>query len=247
MGIENLLVCLSGGAPNTDPTLSTGGVRSTAAVLYQSATILSAIPGVAAFNAAGNTLGTGTLVYSFNGKTITWTPPGETIPGAAISIGSTGRYLIRGSGVTNGYVIIDVTSASLSSAVNYSSAVTIANLSALMLPAVAKDTAYTGATEYFLYYLYNNSAASIKSAAVQVQVDTPGADTLSIAIISAKNTTELQAAAAGHSYSAVGVSVTMGDILTTDYWGFWIKRVTPALTVDGVTNNTFKLRITALT
>lgn len=247
MGTENLLVNLSGGAANADPALSTGGVKSSVVVLSQSATIISSIPGVTAYNASGNSTGSGTLTYSYIGKTITWTPPGQTIPGSVVSIGSTGRYLIRGSGVTNGYVIIDVVSGSLSSSFDYVSSVTIASLTALMLPAVGKDTAYAGGNEYFLYYLLNNGATTIKSVAIQVQTDTPGLDTLSMAVIATKNTTELQAAASGHTYSAAGVDVAMGDMLTTDYWGFWIKRTTPALTVDGVTNNTFKLRVTALT
>lgn len=247
MGLESLVVNLSGGAANADPALSTGGAKSSTAVLFQSAAVTSAIPGVTVSNAAGNTVGSGTLAYSHVGKTITWTPPGNSVPGAAVSIGSNGTYLIRGAGVTNGYVITTVVSASLSSATDYSTAVTIADQSALFLPPVAKDTAYAGATEYFLYYLDNTGATTIKSAKIQVQVDTPGVDTLSIAAIATKNTTELLAAASGHTYSTIGVDVTMGDLLTTDYWGFWIKRVTPALTVDGVTNDTFKLRVTALT
>lgn len=247
MGIEDLQVKLSGGAANTDPAASTGGAKSSTEVISQTAVVVSSIPGITSHSAAGNLAGSGTLAYSHVGKTLTWTPPGETIPGAAVSVGSNGRYLIRGSGVTNGYVIVDSVSASLSSVTSYSTAVTVASTVAAFLPAVAKDTAYAGATEYFLYYLDNVSADTVKSAAIQVQVDTPGVDTLSIAVISAKNTTEIQADAAAHSYSAVGVSVSMGDLLTTDYWGFWIKRVTPALTVDGVVANTFKLRVTALT
>lgn len=247
MGLESLVVNLSGGAANADPALSTGGVKSSTAVLFQSATLGTAIPGVTASNAAGNALGSGTLAYSYVGKTLTWTPPGESISGPAVTINANGTYLIRGSGLTNGYVIVTVVSASLSNALNYSSLTTIANQIALFLPAVSKDTAYAGAAEYFLYYLNNTGATTIKATKIQVQVDTPGLDTLSVSVISAKNTTELQAAAAAHSYSAVGVDVTMGDLLTTDYWGFWIKRVTPALTIDGVVANTFKLRVTALT
>jgi hypothetical protein len=164
-----------------------------------------------------------------------------------VSINANGTYLIRGSGTTNGYVIVTVVSASLSSVTNFSSAVTVTNQDALFLPPVDKNTALAGATQYYLYYLKNTGAATVKTTKIQLQTDTPGLDTLSIAIISAKNTTELQAAAAGHTYSGVGVDITIADLLTTEYWGFWIKRVIPAATVDGVTANTFKLRVTALT
>lgn len=248
MGIESLTVNLSGGAANTDPTLSSGGAKSTTVVLSQSASIASAIPGITISNAAGNLPGSGTLAYTFNGRTITWTPPGDTLPGPAVTLGSNGTYLARGSsGINSGYVIITVVSASLSSAMNYSSAAVIADQAALFLPVVAKDVAYAGATEYFLYYLSNTGATALAAAAIQVQVDTNGPDTLSIAVISAKNTTELLAAAAAHTYSPTGINVAMGNLSPADYWGFWIKRVTPALTVDSVAANTFKLRITALT
>lgn len=247
MGFESLQVKLSGGAANADPATSTGGVKSSVAVLSQSAVIVSAIPGVTAIDAAGNAVGAGTLAYAYLGKTLSWKAPGDSIAGAVVSVGSTGRYLIRGANPTSGYVIVDIVSSSLSSALNYSSVVNVANQDTLFLPAVSKDTAYAGATEYFLYYFDNTGASTIKTLAAMIETDTPGVDTLSLAVISAKNTTELQAAASGHTYSAVGVSVAMGDLNTTDYWGFWIKRVTPALTVDGVTANTFKLRMTALT
>lgn len=245
MGIENLQVKLSGGATNTDPAASTGGVKSSTAVLSQTATF-TAIAGITFVDAAGNTAGTGTLAYLAVAKTLTWTPPGGTI-GPAVYINANGRYLVRGGTETSGYLVVDVVSASLPASTDYSRTVTIANQAALFLPAVDKDTAFTGATDYHLFYLDNIGATTIKSVEVQVEVDTPGVDTLSLAVIATKNTTELLAAASGHSYSAVGVDVAMGDLLTTDYWGFWIKRVTPSGTVDGVTSNTFKIRVTSLT
>lgn len=247
MGLESLSTKLSGGATNTDPAASTGGVKSSTSVLFQSGTMSVSIPGVTFIDASGNAVGVGTMLYTASGKTLSWTPPGDSIPGTEVSIGSNGTYLIRGAGIDSGYVIVTVVSASLSSVSNYSSSVTIANRSSLFLPSVPKETAYAGATEYFLYYLENAGAAVIKSVEIQVQVDTPALDTLSIAVITAKNTTELQADAPGHSYSSVGTYVPTGDLSAGDYWGFWIKRVTPALTVDGVVNNTFKLRISALT
>lgn len=247
MGVESLKVKLSGGAANSDPTLSTGGVKSSTVVLMQSTSSGTTIPGITLGDAAGNTIGNGTLAYTAASKTVTWLPPGETIPGTPVGINANGTYLIRGNGLSAPHILITVVSASLSGATNYSAVVAVANQVALFLPAVSKDTALAGATEYYLYYLDNIGATTIKSAAIQVMTDTPGLDTLSIAVIATKNTTELQAAASGHTYSAVGIDVAMGDLLTTDYWGFWVKRVIPAATVDGVVANTFKLKITSLT
>ena len=246
MGIADLELHLSGGAGNTDPAASTGGDKATLAVLSQTAT-LTAIPGVTVVDAAGNTVGSGTLAYAYTPlKTLTYTPPGG-VAGAAVNIGTTGTYRIQGSGTDSGYVIVDVVSTSLSTGTAYSRTATIANQTALFLPAVDKDTAFAGATQYFLYYLDNTGATTIKSVQVQVQTDTPGLDTLSISSIATKNTTELQAAASGHTYSAVGVNVTLGDLLTTDWWGVWIKRVIPGGLTDGVTANSFRIKVTSLT
>lgn len=244
MGLESLKITLSGGAANADPALSTGGVKSSVVVLSQTAAT-TAIPGIVFDDAAGNAVGSGTFGYIAATKLAYWVPPSGTV-GPAVSVVSSGTYVVRGAGVDGGHVTITVTSGALS-AIDHIQTVTIADQAALLLPAVSKDTAYAGATEYFLFYIANTGATTIKTVAPMISVDTNGLDTLSISAISAKNTAELQAAASGHTYSAVGVAVTMGDLLTTDYWGFWIKRVIPALTVDSVTANRFQLKITALT
>jgi hypothetical protein len=247
MGIESLLVNLSGGAANADPAVSTGGVMSSVSVVFQTVALSLAIPGVTVLNAGGNALGAGTLAYSFSGKVLAWTPPGQLVSGAAVSINANGLYLVRGANPTDGYVIVSVTSSLLSAGSNYSATATVANAVAAMLPPVTKDTALAGATEYFLLYLRNTGASTIKAVSIGLQVDTQGADTLSISSIATKNTTELQAAAAGHAYTPLGGTVALGDMLTTDYWGFWVKRVTPASSTNGITNNTFKLLVSALT
>lgn len=246
MGIESFALRLSGGAGNTNPAASTGGAKSTLEVLYQLATPASGISGVIVHNAAGNIVGTGTLTYNHIDKTLAWTPPGGTI-GIPVNINANGTYLIRGPNPTDGYVIVTVTSASLSATTDYAVSTTIANDIGLFLPAVSKDTALAGATEYYLFYLENTGATTVKTVSVQIQTDTPGADTLSISIVPTVNTTELLAAAAGHAYSAVGVELAMGGLNAADYWGFWIRRITPAATINGVTNNTFRLLIKALT
>jgi len=250
MGTELLKVRLSGGAANANLALSIGGVKSSVAVLSQSAALGTSIPGVTVVDAAGNPIGFGTLTYTAVGKTLKWTPPTGAI-GVAVSVGSNGTYLIRGANTTDGYIIVSVVSASLSSVTNYTATVTIANQVALFLPPVDKDVAYTGATEYYCFYLDNAGATTIKAVKAQVQTDTPGLDTLSLGRITTINTqgTDDANADTGHgvTFNAVGVDAVMGDIAAGSYWGIWIKRVTPALTVDGVIANTFKIKISSLT
>ena len=250
MGVELLKLRLSGGASNTDLSLSIGGVKSSTAVLSQSASLGTLIPGVTIVDTAGNPTGNGTLTYTAAGKTIKWTPPTGAI-GQAVSIGSNGTYLIRGANTTDGYVIISVVSASLSSVYNYTSSVTVANQNELFLPAVDKVTAYTGATQYYCFYLDNAGTDIIRAVKAQVMVDTQGLDTLSLGRITTKNTqgTNDNDANTGHgvTFNAVGVDAVLGDLSAGDYWGIWIKRVIPALTVDGVIANTFKIKISSLT
>lgn len=245
MGVETLKVKLSGGSANADPALSTGGAMSSTVVLSQVATFVP-IAGITVVDAAGNAVGTGTLTYTAASKTLTWAPPGD-IAGIAASIGANGTYLVRGANLTSGYLVVSVVSANLPASTNYTRAVTITNQSALFLPAVSKDTAFAGATQYFLYYLDNTGISTIKSISVMIAADTPGLDTLSIAAIPTKNTIESAAAAAGHTYSLPGNNVAMGDLLAGDFWGFWIKREIPSGTINGVTSNTFKLQFTTLT
>lgn len=250
MGIELLRIKLSGGAANSDPALSLGGAKSSVAVLSQSAVAATPISGITLADAAGNTLGSGTLTYTAVGKTAQWTPPGGAI-GLPVSIGANGTYLLRGANTTDGYVIITVISASLSSVTNATTAVAITNQSTLFLPAVDKDTALAGATQYYCFYLQNDGATTIKSAKAQVQIDTPGLDTLSLGVVTTVNTlgTNDGSATTGHgvAFNAVGVDAVMGDLTAGDYWGVWVKRVVPAATVDAVVANTFQIRITSLT
>jgi len=244
MGVESLVVNLSGGATNTTPAASTGGGPSTMSVLSQTATFIS-IPGITVVDAAGNAAGTGLLEYFSATKEARYTPPGGTV-GPLTFIGSTGVYLVRGGGEFAGYLKLSVVF-SLLPTVDYSRNVTITNNDALFLPPVDKATALAGATQYFLFYLTNTGAATITSAAIKLAQDTTGQDTLSIAIVPTKNTQEAQIDAPGHTYSAVGVSIPMGDLLAGDYWGFWVKRVVPTGLVDGVTANTFRIQVTSLT
>ena len=253
MGLESLKTKLSGGASNSDVSLSVGGVMSSTIVLSQSATLTAEIPGVVVTDAAGNTDGTGTLTYTALGKTLKWTEPGTAIPGTAVSIGSNGVYVIRGNGLTAGYVVVTVTSSQLSSVTSYAPSVTVATQNELMLPAVDKDTAYAGATEYYCYYLHNtHGSESILGVQLRLATDTPGVDTLSVGRLTNKNANGTldgvaDTGATWMTYQLAGVDLTLGDLLFGDRWGFWVKRVIPSLTVDGVSSNTFKLRVTALT
>jgi hypothetical protein len=253
MGIETLALKLSGGASNTNPLLSYGGVISSTAVLSQTVSGATSIPGVTLVDGAGNAVtATGTLAYTASSRTLAWLEPGATLYGAPVNVNANGTYLIRGNGSSAGYVLVTVVSASLSSVTNYSSTVTIANRLNLVFDDVDKTAAYAGQTDYRCIYIKNDGAAAVAAVAVTLDVDTPGVDTLSVGkVAAAVNTTETApadrfTAPSSVTFSGVGVAVAIGTIPSGQYWGFWIRRVVSAATVDGTVADTFRIKLTAL-
>jgi len=240
-----------------------GGTMAATQVLSQTLTPSGSIPGITLFDAAGNALGTGTLDYVGATRSIRYKAPGESAYGEAVSLTTTRKYVVRGTSASSGYVVIDVTYAGLSSVTDYNITVTIANQVQLFLPDITKEEAYTGfAGEYHGFYLYNANTGTegVKSLQVQVEVDTPGLDTLSVALDTnaASNGTaptgdmgtivnKTTAPTISGSWMPAGANTTAFDLQAGYRRGFWIRRVVPALTVDGTVANTFRLKLTSLT
>ena len=251
MGIEQLEIRLSGGASNTNPTTSYGGAMSTVSgglVLSQSVTLSASIPGVDILDAAGNATGAGTLYYVAASKTLAWQEASAVSSGTPVDIGTAGTYLIRGLGTTGGYIVIEVTnSVNLSISTNYSPTATIANQQEKIFDDVSKDEAYAGLTDYRCLYVKNASASTATNVQIILEQDAPGVDSLTIrGPAAAVNTAETSnIAGPGGTFYGFNVPVTIGNIPAGQYWGFWIKREVPALTVDGFVADSFKIKLTA--
>lgn len=243
MGIETLRVQFSGGASNADPVLSEGGVISSVDVKSQSVS-MAALGGITIADAAGNPEGVGLLKFYPSTSTVTWTPPGSLVAGDPVSLPADGTYLVRGAGSTAGYVIITVVFLSLPPSGTWSMAATVATLPGGFLPAVDKDASYLGTTQYFLYYVKNTGAATIRGVTVTLPSYPTMPDVLSIALAAAVNTQEVQGDAAAKTYLPL---LTIGDLAAGDYYGLWVKRLVPFDTVTPITARSLSLTINALT
>lgn len=251
MGIEKLEIRLSGGASNTDPTLSYGGAMSTVSgglVLSQSVTLSSSIPGVTIVDAAGNSVGTGTLYYVAAGRLLSWQAPGAAFAGTPVDIASTGTYVIRGLGTDGGYVVVSVVSGSLNTVTDFSPTATVVTQTQKVFDDVSKDEAFAGLTDYRCLYIRNTDATNAGDVEITLITDAPGVDSIAIrGPAAAVNTAETSnISGPGGTFYPVNTPVVIGNIPAGQYWGFWIRRTVPVSTVDGYVNDSFRIKITAL-
>ena len=250
---------LSGGAGNTDPNLSLGGVISTTRFDSQTATGVT-IAGVTVDDAAENAVGSGTLAYTVAGQTLTWTPPGGAA-GAAVPVGTNGTYMIRGGGVTAGYLRVTVAAASLPAG-DVSNTVTIANRDNNLFDDVSKAQALAGDVNYRCVYLKNTHASDTATGvAVWINQDSLGADTISIGADPAgigngtstgvATTIVNEATApAGVTFSqplSEGAALALGNFTFGTGIAIWIKRDVPAGTLVATADDTSLFRFTFLT
>ena len=143
---------LSGGASNTDPSRSLGGVMSSERVLHQSASAATNVTGVTMDDAMGNTTGNGTLAYVNSTGALTWAASGETA-GAAVIPAEDGRYALKSSG--GGWLFITVTFASLPGSDQTDNNIAIAQIANEVWDNISKLESYNGDTEHRVLYLYN--------------------------------------------------------------------------------------------
>lgn len=253
--LSDLAIRLSGGASNTDPAAALGGVMSTVAggiVDSQTASAPTTLTGVVIDDAAGNTLGDGTLAFNSTNTTLTWTPPSGFV-GSAVDVSSNGTYAIQGAS-NSGYVVVTVTASSLPGS-DITNTITITANDNNLFDDVAKADALAGDTEYRCVYLENTHGTdSVIATKVWIDTNTPGQDVIAIALDPAgKNGTattigDEDTAPAGVDFSAVNPideasALSMGDLAAGDQYPFWIRRTVPANTTTTTTGNTFRLAI----
>jgi len=257
---------LSGGAANSNPVLSTGGIISSTQVLSQLATaVTTTISGVTLGDASGNTLGTGTLTftYSATAPTLQWTPPSGSI-GTAVNVASNGTYALQG-GNNGGVLIVTVVSASLPGS-NKTDTITITAQDQKIFDDLTKAQSKDGRIEFRCLYLKNTGTVATTDDKVDVEIwiesNTPGDDVISIGLATQApsdgatgvagtnypaDTGSETGTPAGVTFSsptsaapltAFNLSSTAG---TTYAKGLWIKREVPAGTYTQTLNNTFRI------
>lgn len=253
--LHDLQLRLSGGASNTSQALALGGAMSTVAgglVLSQTASAPTTITGVTIDDAAGNSVGTGTLTYTVSGavKSLRWTPPGGTA-GTAVDVAAGGTFAIQG-GNNGGYLKVTVAAGSLSGS-SLTNTITIANQTNKMFDDVSKAESLAGDTEYRGFYVKNNHGTdTLVGVKLWIGTNTPGQDTIDIALDpaglngTAVTIVDESTAPAGVNFDAANPvdeasSLSIGDLAPGEYYPFWIKRVVPANTTEAKTDNSFRL------
>jgi hypothetical protein len=259
---------LSGGATgtgNTDTTKSTGGVITTTQILSQLATaVTTTITGVTLGDAAGNTLGNGTLTYTYSATapTLRWTPY-QGASGTAVDVSVNGTYAIQGAN-NGGILVVTVVSASLPGS-SKSDTITITAQSAKIFDDVTKAQSHAGLTEYRCIYLKNTGTVATTDDKIDIEIyidsNTTGDDVISIGLATqapgtgtgvsgtdypADTLTEagvpagvtFSAPTSAAPLTAFNLSSTAGTTFTK---ALWIKREVPAGTYTETLGNTFRL------
>lgn len=240
INMADMEVRLSGGASNTDPNASLGGVISSERVLSQSASAPTNVTGVVIDYANGNATGNGTLAFINATTTLTWTPNGGTV-GTAVDVSTDGKYVIADS-TGNQQLHVTVTAASLPGTDQSDADINIANIANETFDDIAKQDSLDGDTEYRCVYVKNTHATdSMLNATIWINSDASGADSLKIgadpAGVGDGSTTGVATTIANEDTAPAGVTFTapvsqgtginLGTLAAGQSAAFWIERTVP--------------------
>lgn len=245
---------LSGGAANTDPDASLGGIMSSERIYSKSATGISNITGVVIDDAPGSANGAGTLAYTASTKSFVWTPNGGTA-GASTAVTEDCRIAVPGS---TGWLFLTVDFSELPAG-NQSDTITVSALSNELFDDIAKAESYDGDTEYRCFYVCNgHDADPFIGAKIYIGSDASGADALSIGLDLAGtgngSTTGVADTIADENTapdpvvtfsapSAIGSALNIRQLDAGEARAVWIKRVVPAQTLTSTPNDISQLVI----
>lgn len=245
---------LSGGASNSDPTTSLGGLMSSQTLASFDVTGISAITGVTVLDAPntvpiGLDLGplTAALAYDAGTTSLTYTGPYTTSgPGDAMNVGTNGRYVLVSGGVEGELLHVDVTAASLPVA-NQTDTLSIADPALQLFADVSSADAAAGATHYRCVYLYNahptdsftNVQVWATGAVHSVGLDLAGAGDGASTGVADTVADEDTAPDPTVTFLSDTTPAVIGTLAAGEAHAVWVKRVIPsatlAVTFDAVT------------
>lgn len=245
---------LSGGAINTDPDASLGGIMSATRIYSKSATGISNITGVTIDDAPGSANGAGTLAYTASTKAFTWAPNGGTA-GTSTAVTEDCRIAVPGS---TGWLFLTVDFSELPVG-NQSDTITVSALSNELFDDIAKAESYDGDTEYRCFYITNaHDVDPFIGGKLYIGSDTNGADTLSIGLdlagtgdgastgvadtIADENTAP-DPAVSFSAPTAIGSALNIGQLDAGEARAVWLKRVVPAQTLTSTPNDVSSLTL----
>ncbi len=252
---------LSGGAANTDPDLSLGGDISTAGaganrVVSQTASAPTNVTGVTIINAFGNAEGNGELTWNQPGNSLLWRPFGGLTSNGVVLSGD-GIYTL---GATNGYIVVDVVTASLPAGSETDSDIAIANATEKVFDNVSALESLNGDIEYRCLYVKNTNGTDtafdvrlwVKSQPVgpdelDIALDTGGKNVTAIGPLSnEEDGTALLTGLVWSRPSTQSAGLLLGNMSPGDEYAFWIRRTVAAETTQKEPNDFSAIGISAL-
>lgn len=261
ISIGELEFHLSGGTANTDPNLSLGGARSTAGaganrVISQTASAPTNVTGVTIINAFGNPEGDGTLTWDQPGSNIFWKPFGIA-QSVGLNVTADGIYTI---GDTNGYIVIDVTYASLPGSTQEDTDITIANATEEVFDNVSALESLSGDTEYRCLYVKNTHSTDtafdvrlwVKSQPtgpdeLDISLDSGGLNTTALGpLADEEDTTNILSGLTFSRPSTQATGISMGNLAAGNEHAFWIRRTVLSATTQKEPNDFSAIGISAL-
>ena len=253
MSAADIVLYLSGGAANSDPDLSLGGTKSSISIDSQSTTALSNVTGVVIEDALGNTVGAGTLYFTFTGSYLSWKDAGDPSAGTAINVSVDDTYLIPNWSV-DGFLRVTTTSASFAGS-DQNDAVTVTDIANNLFDDIPSSDSEVGEDDYRCIYIKNDSASidmeitayfqSLSSGAdaVSMAFDLAGVDGLADTIVNDETAPDPALTFVNPTTSENGITVTLAFGAQI---AIWFKRTIPAFTLDSNDAAKFVLRLDAV-
>jgi hypothetical protein len=246
--INELKYRYSGGAANSDPLASLGGIRSSVAVLSQTTSLPVNVTGVTISYATNNAQGTGLLSWSPSTNTLSWQPPGSAYVYSVSGVIVSGEYTVGG---TDGTLVLNVVVGSLAG-VYKQDAITVSRVSGNVFDAVAALDSLVGNIEYRCLYVHNISIYDLTNLRIWIKQLTTGPDEIDIGLdpagVGDGSSTGVATVIANSGIAPSGVSfsrpltyntgLVVGDLPAGTSAAFWERRTVPANTTGDIAANT---------
>jgi hypothetical protein len=232
-------IYLSGGAANSDPNLSLGGIVSSTEVLSQSVQAPVNVSGVTITNAFSNLEGNGTLYYFNTSNSLAWQAPGQ---GTYVTVAVTGdgTYTLGGS---TGWLVVTVVNASLPGS-DQIDTLAVTYQANKVYDDITKNESLSGDVEYRCLYVKNtNGVDPITDVKLFIRAQPTGPDELDIALdlagVGDGSTTgvadtvvdEGTAPSPALTFtrpSSSGAGLVVGTLASNACHAFWIRRTIAA-------------------
>lgn len=245
--VSDIKYMYSGGAANSNPTLSLGGVMSSTAIIAQTTSSPVNITGITITSSVGNAQGTGLLGWSPSTNTLSWQPPTSSYTYSISGVTANGSYIVGGS---DGTLVITVVYASLPSIYKQDS-ITITRSSGNVFDAVTPINSLIGDISYRCFYVKNAGTVTVNDVRVWIKSLTSGPDEIDIGLapqgIGNGSTTGVAATIVNENATPVGVTfsrpltystgLSVGTLLAGQAIAVWERRTVPADTVGDIASN----------